>query len=407
MSVRSFKLTMIFVWILFACNQGTGNTGRILPVKQYKNGEVVRIPFELYEDWIFIKVSINGSKPLNYIFDTGVNVMTVDEKTAEGLGLIHKGNSQLSGSIQQTGISFSTAPNVAIGSITLDSVIVVTQSHEHISVFYDRDIHGFIGYDLLAGRIIRIDYENNVLEVLPAFKPPEGSYVTGLTFINDIPMISGLAVICNGDTAGLRLIFDTGASVSLVCSSPFTGKYHLTETCSNRYESPALGPTAVGKIYVTRFPELNVANHSFSDIPVSLNTSSSGLLSWDAHDGLLGNEILKRFNLIIDRNSKLVCMTPNSLMNEDFKIHCSGLFIKYEDLTRKCIIVHAVVEGSPADESGLLPGDELLKINGRKCSEMRISEIKALLRKDGEKVILCIKRQDILIDMLLKLKEII
>jgi C-terminal processing protease CtpA/Prc len=52
-----------------------------------------------------------------------------------------------------------------------------------------------------------------------------------------------------------------------------------------------------------------------------------------------------------------------------------------------------VIEDSPAKASGLLPGDQLITINGRDCKELALDELLELFdSKPGRKVRMQLKR---------------
>jgi len=66
--LKRIKLSLLIVIILWFCSH-TLYAGEQIPI--------AKIPFELYEGYIFIKVKINGFVGLNYIFDTGATITLV------------------------------------------------------------------------------------------------------------------------------------------------------------------------------------------------------------------------------------------------------------------------------------------------------------------------------------------
>src|SRR6185295_378572 len=57
------------------------------PAYRFAGSSSVRIPLELANDLIVLKVRVNSSRPLHFIFDTGASVSVIDPQSAKALGL--------------------------------------------------------------------------------------------------------------------------------------------------------------------------------------------------------------------------------------------------------------------------------------------------------------------------------
>jgi aspartyl protease len=57
----------------------------------------ITIPFELVTRHIMLKVRINNSRPLSFVFDTGDKVCVVDTEVAKELGLKMEGQLRIGG----------------------------------------------------------------------------------------------------------------------------------------------------------------------------------------------------------------------------------------------------------------------------------------------------------------------
>ncbi|HEU0045987.1 MAG TPA: aspartyl protease family protein, partial [Nitrososphaera sp.] len=51
----------------------------------------LRIPLEIDNNLILLRVNVNGSKPLKFIFDTGASISAISSKRATELGLKSQG----------------------------------------------------------------------------------------------------------------------------------------------------------------------------------------------------------------------------------------------------------------------------------------------------------------------------
>ena len=90
--------------------------------------------------------------------------------------------------------------------------------------------------------------------------------------------------------------------------------------------------------------------------------SRSGLMAFKTFDGIIGNDILKRFNITYDHINAKLYLAPNSLYESEFRSDCSGLVLRYNGEKRE-IWVSQVFENSSADEAGVQVGDTLKAVD--------------------------------------------
>ena len=164
-------------------------------------------------------------------------------------------------------------------------------------------------------------------------------------------------------------------------------------------------------------------------------------------NGSLGSEVLKRFTVVIDYNSKKMLLKKNRFFDEPFKYDRSGLVIQHygsdiiAEYDRKIIEefsgdqqsggyesvflatntvefkqfklspnyeVAAIREESPGSKAGLRVGDKLIKINGKKVRNLKLQDItRYFYRDEGEVLKLEILRGGIAYDYKFALKKIL
>jgi C-terminal processing protease CtpA/Prc len=103
--------------------------------------------------------------------------------------------------------------------------------------------------------------------------------------------------------------------------------------------------------------------------------------------GLIGNDLLRRFNLIVNYQEKEIHLQPNTHFRESFDYSYTGLGIYYVDGQ---IIIEDVLSGSPAEKAGLKPGDIIAGINTTLGGN--IQNYKSMLQEVGSKLKLLIVR---------------
>jgi len=122
--------------------------------------------------------------------------------------------------------------------------------------------------------------------------------------------------------------------------------------------------------------------------------------------GILGNDVLKRFNVFIDLQQQEIFLEPNRLYYDQFEVNCSGLELVIDDAFQRVIVDH-VYTGSPAHEAGLKVGDEIVQINGTSASDFQLPQIRSMLSQDGEEIEILIDRTGELRSYSLRLQALI
>jgi C-terminal processing protease CtpA/Prc len=134
--------------------------------------------------------------------------------------------------------------------------------------------------------------------------------------------------------------------------------------------------------------------------------AEAGASSWSGPTGILGNGVLKHFNVFIDLQQKRMSLEPNRLYDDQFEVNCSGLELVTDDAFQRLIIDHTYA-GSPAHETGLEVGDEILRINGATVSDFQLPQIRSMLSQDGQEIEILIDRNSELGSYLLGLQPLI
>jgi len=113
-------------------------------------------------------------------------------------------------------------------------------------------------------------------------------------------------------------------------------------------------------------------------------------LSYPNLGGLIGNEIFRRFNCIINYRNKEIFLKPNKFYTDPFDYAYSGIELYLIDGN---ILIGDIPKGSPADKAGLLAGDEVIAVNkefGLSLEELKQSlqgsylPVKIIIRRNGE-----------------------
>jgi C-terminal processing protease CtpA/Prc len=211
--------------------------------------------------------------------------------------------------------------------------------------------------------------------------------------VQNLPIVDALVKIYNGTEFQGQFMVDTGARTDVIVSSPSVVKYDLAENVGKYYTLRASIGTSTRrtKMRYGRLASFEVAGEAFDDIPVALSSDNKGVLAMDFIDGLIGNRLLQRFNMIFDYEHAKLYLEPGPSFNTAYSINLTGFSLSFKDAQP---IIKNLIERSPADKAGLRNNDQIISINTVLVENMTTDEIRQAFEKEGETIALVIKRNN-------------
>lgn len=153
---------------------------------------------------------------------------------------------------------------------------------------------------------------------------------------------------------------------------------------------------------MTIIKELKLGPYRFRNVPVYVFDDTYNVTSYPYLGGLIGNDLLRRFNCILNYEKRDFYLIPNGQFNAPFDYSYSGIELYYIDGE---IILGDVAKGSPAEKAGLLEGDVVIAIN--KDFSQNINQFKNALQHTGSPAKLIIRRNGNLMEYEFKIKNLI
>jgi C-terminal processing protease CtpA/Prc len=118
---------------------------------------------------------------------------------------------------------------------------------------------------------------------------------------------------------------------------------------------------------------------------------------------LIGNDLLRRFNLILNYSRSEIYLVPNGDFYQPFDYSYSGVTIA---LVSGKIVVTDVMKDSPGNKAGFREGDVVLEVNGDQRQDMQVYQ--SLLRTIGPRVRVLVRREEgEVAELSLKVKSIL
>ncbi len=170
----------------------------ILLVAPAAGAAVTDIPFEQGKDHrIYVEGTINGSRPLRFLVDTGASAVAVARRIQQDAKLIIDDRSENTGSDGVTFLDYSTHNVVQVGPVRKPMGAVVVD-------YQGRPFDAVLGWTFFQGKVLEIDYDRSLLRVHDALPDLTGYTQAHVRWIDNTPAVqvtlgNGSDVLRNGD----------------------------------------------------------------------------------------------------------------------------------------------------------------------------------------------------------------
>ncbi|MEK7200248.1 MAG: PDZ domain-containing protein, partial [Bacteroidota bacterium] len=144
-----------------------------------------------------------------------------------------------------------------------------------------------------------------------------------------------------------------------------------------------------------------IGPYKFRRVPVHVFEDDYNVTSYPLLGGLIGNDILRRFNVILNYPEQSIHLKPNSHFIEAFDYSYTGLGIYLIDGEIRVI---DILPNSPGDLAGFLPGDIIFSVETNASKNIQtyknlfqnsIGKIKVVVFRDQKPYILTMTVKDI------------
>ena len=353
---------------------------------------------------LLIKATVNNyPDSLNFILDTGSGGISLDSSTCIELKIpLEASDKTIRGIGGIRNVKFLNHATLHLPGLHVDSLNFHVNDYEILTSVYGIKIDGIIGYSFLSRYIVRLNYDTMLMEVLTPgeFKYPRGGHLLR-PLLTSIP-IQTLNFKENKKFQN-RFYFDTGAGLSFLLSEDYLRDSGIL---NNKKKEPlvtqAEGLGGKMTMRLTTIRELKIGPYKFKNVPTFLFDDEYNVTSYPFLGGLIGNDLLRRFNVTLNYRKREIHIIPNRSFNEPFDYAYTGLGVYYLDGK---VIVEDVAKGSPGDEGGFIPGDVILGINNNFSNNIQVyksmmqnlgDKLKFVVLRNGQPEVLYLKPKSIL-----------
>jgi Aspartyl protease/PDZ domain len=343
----------------------------------------------------------NFPDTLNFILDTGSGGISLDSTTVDYFHLTPTPSDMtILGIAGIRKVSFMYNQRLRLPGLTVDSLNFHINNYDILTQVYGEKIDGIIGYSLLSRYIFNINYDSLKISIFSngRMKYPRGGWLYE-PILRTLPVQT--ARIKDAVTTNSRFLFDIGAGLCMMLNKDFIEDSNFLDKKRVMYAKEAEGVGGKIDMHMTVIKEMRMGPYRFRNIPVFVFDDVFNLTSYPYLSGIIGNDILRRFNLILNYAKREFYFTPNSQYQQSFDYAYSGIELYYIDGK---ILLGDVAIGSPAEKAGLHEGDLLIGINN--VLGQNIQQFKTALQAAGEKIRMIISRDGKLMEFHFKIKSI-
>jgi hypothetical protein len=198
-----------------------------------------------------------------------------------------------------------------------------------------------------------------------------------------------------------RFLYDMGAGLCMMLTKDLVHDSAFLHKKRKLFAKEAEGLGGKVDMDLTIIKEVKLGPYRFRNVPILVFDDVYNVTSYPYLGGLIGNEILRRFNVILNYDKKDIYLVPNKHINEPFDYSYPGMELYYIDGQ---IVIGDVAKNSPADKAGFKEGDIVLAIN--KNFTQNLNQYKIMLQSPNTIVRIIVKRGEELKDIQFRIDSI-
>lgn len=379
-----------------------------------------KFSFLFVHNLVIIPVLVNGY-PMNFLLDTGVKETMIFGETLKSIDTAVFVN-KFQGLGREEGLDgyLSINNHVDIAGVYQDlshPIYILQNAHIDISTRIGIEVNGIMGSRFFENHMIEIDFQKHRITLFPQTNRPktlEKMQCLPLDIVNSRPYIS---VAFRQDNAVIdgRVLIDMGNSDALMLIPSKLNNFDIKPPFIDDYIGQGFNGEIYGKRNRIRSLELGPFTMNYPLVAYPELSSLQHATFVSERIGSLGNELLRRFKVILDYPNKAIYLRKNKDFDRFYYLNMSGLEIihdgiqyereeipvvlqkdggtevrmgnsvQYRFVLRNMYKIATVREGSPAAIAGLLPDDKVIRISGRPASSFSLESINNLFKTEEGK----------------------
>ena len=396
---KRILIALVLLIFLLVGEKSTAQEEFIEPPSRY----LATVPFVQLTGGVVLMQAFLENFPdtLNFILDTGSSGISLDSSTVEYLLLKPvPTNKTIRGIAGIRKVGFVYNQKLHFPGLTVDSLDFHINDYNILTAVYGVPIDGIIGYSVLSRYIIKVDYDSSKIHFWTkgTIRYPKGGYLLK-------PLMGTLPIhfmrVKDERTINTKFLYDMGAGLCLVLTKDLVEDSNFLGKKRKLWPKEAEGLGGKVDMELTVIREVKLGPYRFRNVPTLVFDDKYDVTSYPYLGGLIGNEILRRFNVILNYDKKDIYLVPNNHFNDSFDYSYPGMELYF---INGQIIVGDVSINSPAEKAGVKEGDIVLAID--KNFNQNLNQYKIALQSPNSIIQLIIKRGHELIEIRFRISSI-
>lgn len=366
---------------------------------------ITRFPFTQFSGGVMVIRACfeNIKDSFNFILDTGSGGISLDSATCSEFNIpTIPTDTSITGIGGVRKVHFVFDKRLKLPGLTVNNLNFHINDYEVLSSVYGEKIDGIIGYSFFSRYIVKINFDSLQIEV---YSPGKITYPGRGTLLH--PVFTALPIqylqVKDKRKMPFNFYFDTGAGLCFLMSERFAKDSAILLKRRKPKITQAEGMGGMLKMRLTVVKEVKLGPYHFHRVPTYLYEDDNNITSYPFTGGLVGNEILRRFNLVFNYPQHEIYLQPNSHFDDQFDYAYTGLGIYY--INGK-IMVLDVIKDSPAEKAGIKIDDEIIGMENN--FSHNIQQYKNILQApNNEQIKIIVKRNKELLMLKIKAKSIL
>jgi Aspartyl protease/PDZ domain len=339
---------------------------------------------------ILLKARLDTIKTtLNFILDTGSGAISLDSATAAEFKIPHVPSGKVvTGVAGIRPVDYSRNNELKLPGLTIDSLDFYINDYSVLSSVYGEKIDGIIGYSVLNRYIISLNYDSLYISF---YNPGKIKYPSDGYLLHPIFTALPIQPLVIRDRRKIEANFyiDTGAGLCFLVSKQFEEDSSLLKRRRKPVMIQVQGMGGKKHMMVTIIKSLEIGPYKFSRVPTDVLNDVYNVTSYPFLGGVIGNDLLRRFNVVLNYPDREIHISPNSHYYDQFDYSYTGISMYYEDGK---IYADDVIPKSPAYRAGLRKDDIILAVNTNFSNDITV--YKNLMQNVGQRITLLISRKE-------------
>lgn len=379
MTLDSIRVNEEFPADLFAPPSDQG------AVRYLKTPGLARLPFEYQARHVWLRASVNGGPPADFIYDTGASMTVIDSAYAAKIGLRTEGLQQGQGAGATGSASFAALSSLTVAAADGDGIevkdarVAVLSVNSVLAPYFWRDCAGVIGFDFINRFVNELDFDARLLTLHDpkTFQHAGPGTAIPIRLAGHTPVVT--MTLDGGITGDFRVDVGSGSTVDL--HTPFVKRHDLMTRAGRGIDVMGGGFGGTFTTRIVRMKKLEIGPYAWAEPVISLSQATVGAFTSEDYAGNIGNRLLERFKVTLDYERRQMWLEPGKLYPRRDPTSRSGIqLVRYADTVK----VASVLAGSAAEKARLQAGDVVTALDGKPILELGFEGVAAILDESAE-----------------------